>query len=58
VREVEDILLGGWKDKGNGRAAVRLTQREASASRAVKRPKEKYRVQQKYLEIRPFNNGD
>jgi hypothetical protein len=21
VREVEDILLGGWKGKGNGRAA-------------------------------------
>ena len=48
VREVEDILLGGWKDKGNGRAAVRLTQREASASRAVKWPKRNYRVQQKY----------
>ena len=48
MREVEDILLGGWKDKGNGRAAVRLTQREASASRAVKWPKRNYRVQQKY----------
>jgi hypothetical protein len=21
VREIEDILLGGWKGKGNGRAA-------------------------------------
>jgi hypothetical protein len=36
MREVEDILLGGWKGWGNGCAAVRLAQRKASASRVAK----------------------
>ena len=37
--------------------AVRRAKREASASRVAKWPKRKYRFQQKYQKIGPFNNG-